>query len=107
MHTITIFANSTKLFLISQLFIPINDIELKPGVSATKPSNKLINSTCLVVCLPRPNASDISFVLRVRLWSRLLSKVDLPTPLCPVITVILFLKIFLSESLFYLFLNPF
>ena len=38
----------------------------KPGVSATNPPNKGINSTCLVICLPRPKATDISSVLRFK-----------------------------------------
>ena len=36
--------------------------ELKPGVSATSPLPIAINSTCLVVCFPRPKWEEISFV---------------------------------------------
>lgn len=32
--------------------------ELKPGVSATSPLPIAINSTCLVVCFPRPKCEE-------------------------------------------------
>ena len=71
-----------------------NEIDEKPGVSATNPPNSVINSVCLVVCFPRPNALEISAVLIFKLVSNIFNKVDLPAPVWPVNTVIVSLNSF-------------
>ena len=50
---------------------------------------QLINSTCLVVCFPRPDAVEISFGFNSRSGLSTFSKDDFPTPDCPAKTDIL------------------
>ena len=84
--------NSIMLSLISSLVISLISSDEKPGVSATKPPDIFKSSVCLVVCLPRPSAFDISFVLILSFLSKLFNSVDFPAPLCPVNTLTLSLN---------------
>src|SRR5699024_3112080 len=65
----------------------VNSNELKPGVSATNPLFTSINSTCLVVCLPRPKLFEISPVSIFKLGLNLFNNEDFPTPDWPIKTV--------------------
>ena len=76
--------------------------ELNPGVSAINPLFTSNNSTNLVVCFPLPKAYDISFTSKFKFSSNKFKIVLLPTPLWPVITVILFFNA--SNSFYFDFL---
>src|SRR5699024_1003355 len=79
---------SGKQSVNSSCSIFLKSRELNPGVSATSPSLICSNSTCLVVCLPRPKLLDISAVFKSKEGSNVLRIDDFPTPDCPAITVI-------------------
>src|SRR5699024_3950056 len=61
-------------------FKSVNSSELKPGVSATRPLATENNSTCLVVCFPRPRLLEIFFVCKLREGAQRFKWVDFPVP---------------------------
>src|SRR5699024_11401156 len=61
LHCCLYVSNSMKQLESSSGFKSGNSSELKPGVSATRPLATENNSTCLVVCFPRPRLVEISF----------------------------------------------
>ena len=88
----------SKYDLDSSNFVIENSNDENPGVSINCPPIQSIILTILVVCLPRPNALDISPVSSCKPVI-LLIVVDLPAPVCPVNTVSLSLNIFFKLSI--------
>ena len=72
--------------------------EENPGVSQNQTFFTTWISVCLVVCLPRFNAVDISFVLRFNSGDILFSIVVFPAPVWPVKTTIESCKNFIKSS---------
>src|SRR5699024_7519526 len=103
LHCCLYVSHSMKQLESSSGFKPGNSSELKPGVSATRPLATENNSTCLVVCFPRPRLVEIPFVCNLSEGARRFRRLDFTAPDWPASTVTSLSNLFLIIDIASLF----